>query len=66
MNLNPIPGAPPGGNKLILPLFHEDLCSIVLKHKNDVYQTSDSYSPAARNSIQKFDDDCDVIFTFKM
>ena len=37
-----------------------------LKWRNIHYQTSKSYSPAACSSIQKFDNDCDVIFMFKM
>ena len=35
------------------------------KTRHNHHQTSQSYSPAARSSIQKFDNDCDVIFVFK-
>ena len=38
------------------------------EHQNDVttYQTLQNHLPAARSSIQKLDNGCDVIFMFKM
>ena len=37
-----------------------------IKCHHNRYQASQSYLPAARSSIQKFDNDCEVIFMFKM
>ena len=44
-------------------------CLLHFEHINDVtihYQTSQSFLPAARSSLQKFDNDCDATVMFKM
>ena len=45
-----------------LPVKYCDMLHHFFCIRHNHYQTSQSYSSAARSSIQKFDNDCDVIF----
>ena len=49
---------------IIKHLFREYACSVNFEYKNDL--TIIINLPAGRSSLQKFDNDCEVIFIFNM